>query len=227
MNGDLSQGGDGIISGALVENNIVFGNGRGGGSGINADGVQDSVFQNNLLYDNHSAGISLYRICGARGSTGNLVVNNTIIMAFDGRWAVNIQNASSKTKVFNNILMNMNAIRGSIAISRNSMPGFQSDHNIVVDRFSIDNGSSTMDLSRWQTLTSQDFHSQLSSPGVIFVDQASSNFHLRDRSPAIDAAYPSLAPRLDIEGKVRQGPNDEKASHSRPDIGAYEYAGRG
>ena len=67
MNGDLSSGGDGIISGALVENNIIFGNGRGGGSGINADGVQDSRFQNNLLYGNHANGISLYRIDGARG----------------------------------------------------------------------------------------------------------------------------------------------------------------
>ena len=107
------------------------------------------------------------------------------------------------------------------------MPGFQSDHNLVVDRFSVDDGSSTMDLSRWQALTSQDLHSRVSLPGDLFVDEASSDYHLRDRSPAIDAADPSLAPRLDIEGKARQRPNDEKSSQSCPDIGAYEYAGRG
>ena len=49
MNGDASQGGDGIISGALVENNVISGNGQGGGSGINCDGVQDSKIQNNLI----------------------------------------------------------------------------------------------------------------------------------------------------------------------------------
>src|SRR5438067_4596443 len=64
MNGDLSQGGDGLISGALVEQNVIYGNGAGGGSGINMDGVTDSVVRNNLLYDNHASGVSLYRIDG-------------------------------------------------------------------------------------------------------------------------------------------------------------------
>ena len=81
MNGDASQGGDGTISGALVEGNVIYGNGAGGGSGINMDGVIDSVVRNNLLYDNHASGISLYRIDGATGSTNNVVVNNTIINA--------------------------------------------------------------------------------------------------------------------------------------------------
>jgi parallel beta-helix repeat protein len=68
MNGDASLGGDGIISGALVEGNVIYGNGVGGGSGINADGVQNSIFQNNLIYDTHSSGISLYQIDGGGGS---------------------------------------------------------------------------------------------------------------------------------------------------------------
>jgi hypothetical protein len=57
----VSQGGDGIISGALVEANTIYGNGLGSGSGINCDGVQSSVFRNNLLYNNHASGISLYQ----------------------------------------------------------------------------------------------------------------------------------------------------------------------
>ena len=94
MNGDAGQGGDGIISQALVENNVVFDNGPGGGSGINCDGVRDSKIQNNLLYNNHANGISLYRVDGAGGSTGNLVINNTVVQAPDARWAVNIKNRS-------------------------------------------------------------------------------------------------------------------------------------
>ncbi len=64
MNGDISQGGDGIITGALVEGNIIHDNGTAGGSGINADGVQGSRFQNNLIYGNHAGGITLYQIDG-------------------------------------------------------------------------------------------------------------------------------------------------------------------
>ena len=68
MNGDISMGGDGIISYAVVENNIVYENGLGGGSGINMDGVTDSVVRNNLLYNNHASGISLYQIDGGSPS---------------------------------------------------------------------------------------------------------------------------------------------------------------
>src|SRR6266481_1050562 len=82
MNGDASEenpGEDGLISNAVVERNVIYGNGAGGGSGINCDGVTDSVIQNNLLYDNSASGISLYKIDGATGSTNNVVVNNTIV----------------------------------------------------------------------------------------------------------------------------------------------------
>jgi Right handed beta helix region len=67
MNADLSQGGDGLITGAVVEANVIHGNGRTGGSGINGDGVQGSRIVNNILYDNHASGISLYRIDAPRG----------------------------------------------------------------------------------------------------------------------------------------------------------------
>src|SRR5207245_4239979 len=104
MNGDLSEGGTGLITGALVEDNIIHDNGAGGASGINCDGVQSSVIQNNLLYNNHASGISLYDINAAAGAINNLVVNNTILMASNARWAINIQNASTGNTLFNNIL---------------------------------------------------------------------------------------------------------------------------
>ena len=73
MNGDLSQGGDGIISGALVEGNVIHDNGVAGGSGINCDGVQSSLIRNNLLYNNHASGISLYQIDGGQPARNNQV----------------------------------------------------------------------------------------------------------------------------------------------------------
>ncbi len=85
MNGDLSQGGDGTISNALVSGNTIYNNGLSG-SGINMDGVQNSLIENNLIYDNHSSGISLYQIDAAAPANNNVIVNNTIRIADDGRW---------------------------------------------------------------------------------------------------------------------------------------------
>jgi parallel beta-helix repeat protein len=50
MNGDISeQPGNGLVEFATVEDNIIFGNGASGGSGINCDGVDNSIIRNNLL----------------------------------------------------------------------------------------------------------------------------------------------------------------------------------
>ena len=46
-----------------------------------ATACRTRVFRNNLIYNNHASGISLYRIDGGGGSTGNLVVNNTVIVS--------------------------------------------------------------------------------------------------------------------------------------------------
>jgi Bacterial Ig domain/Right handed beta helix region/RTX calcium-binding nonapeptide repeat (4 copies) len=217
MNGDLSQGGDGIISGALVENNTIYDNGTGGGSGINADGVQDSRFQNNLLYNNHSSGISLYRIDGAAGSRNSVVANNTIVMASDARWAINISGGSSGNIVVNNVLFNNHSWHGSITISPDSMPGFTSDYNVVMQRFTTDDGDSVLDLADWQAATGQDMHSIVAVPSELFVNAASDDYHLVSGSPAIDTGTLVQAPDEDIEGGARP-------AGGAFDIGAYEYA---
>jgi hypothetical protein len=72
LNSDESEGGDGIISDAVVNGNVIYGNGAAGGSALNFDGVQDSIVVNNLLYDNHASGISLYQDDGAEGNRGPL-----------------------------------------------------------------------------------------------------------------------------------------------------------
>ena len=217
MNGDRFQGGDGIISGALVEHNLIGENGRGGGSGINADGVQDSRFQNNLIFDTHASGISLYRIDGGDGSKRNLVVNNTILVAADGRWALNIQDGSTDNLVLNNILWTAHPTRGSIALSADSRPGFYSDHNIVMNRLSINGGSSSITLAQWQATTGLDGNSLLSTPAALFVDPLNGDYHLAAGSPAIDAATDWEAPWLDLDWLPRP-------LGGGWDIGAYEYS---
>lgn len=214
MNGDASLGGDGIISGALVENNIIYENGVGGGSGINGDGVQNSRFQNNLIYNNHASGISLYRIDGGGGSSGNVVANNTIVQAADARWALNITDGSTNNRVINNILYNNHSFRGSITISADSLAGFVSDYNVVMNRFTTDDGSSVLTLVQWQAL-GYDAHSVIATPTQLFANVAASDFHLSASSPALDAGTSTQAPAFDLEGTFRPS----GAGH---DIGAYE-----
>ena len=102
--------------------------------------MQNSTIRNNLIYDTHASGISLYRIDGGGGSSGNLVVNNTVIVAADGRWALNIQSGSTGNTVRNNILYNHHSFRGSIDISADSLAGFTSDYNVLMNRMTTNGG---------------------------------------------------------------------------------------
>lgn len=213
MNGDASQGGDGLISDALIENNVIHGNGANGGSGINMDGVTDSVIRNNLLYDNHASGISLYRIDGAAGSTGNLVINNTILNAADGRWCVNIRDGSTGNTLRNNILYNQHSFRGVIAIDAASASGFSSDYNSLMNRMSVDGDNTVITFAAWQS-AGYDANSFLAVPADHFVNPAG-NFHLLASSPAIDTGTALGAPGQDIEGAGRP-------VGAGFDVGAYE-----
>ncbi len=213
FNGDESLGGDGLIQDALVEGNVIYGNGAGGGSGINMDGGTGGTIRNNLLYDNHASGISLYRIDASAGASNNLVVNNTIVNAADGRWCVNIRDGSTGNVVRNNILYNFHSFRGAIAVDSASLPGFVSDYNGVVDRMSDDGGDTVIGLAAWQGL-GYDAHSFIATPAQHFLVPGS-DFRLLATSPAIDAGTATGAPADDLEGNPRP-------VGAAVDLGAYE-----
>lgn len=217
MNGDAEQGGDGIITGALVAGNKIYNNGVGGGSGINMDGVQNSRIENNLLYNNHSSGISLYRIDGGGGSSGNVVVNNTVLEASNGRWALNIQSGSTGNTVRNNILLNDHPSRGAVDISADSLSGFASDYNAVISRFTTNGGNSNQTLAQWQASTGQDLHSFVATASALFANPAGDDYHLKSGSPAINTGTSSFAPPADFAGLPRP-------AGAAIDIGAYEFA---
>jgi parallel beta-helix repeat protein len=216
MNGDISMGGDGIISHGLVEGNIIYENGKGGGSGINMDGVTDTIVRNNLLYANHASGISIYQIDGGSGSQNNRVLNNTILMPSDGRWAVNIPDINDTgNKVFNNILYSSHTFRGSITIPIVGLSGFESDYNVVVDRLSADGGDTNQSLSAWQFL-GYDTHSFIATPAQLFTNPGANDYHLKPGSPAIDTGVSLSDVTDDLEGNHRP-------AASNYDIGAYEF----
>lgn len=218
MNGDISLGGDGIISNARVEGNIIWENGVAGGSGINCDGVQNSIFLNNLLYSNHASGISLYMIDGGDGAKNNKVYNNTIINASNARWCVNIADGSTGNSVFNNILINLHPTRGSISVTANSLTGFTSNNNIVINRMSNDGGNTVSTLAAWQTSTSQDAASLLAAAQTsIFVDPTTFDYHLLVTSQARDAGSSTVSAFVlnDLDLNIRP-------QWSGYDIGCYE-----
>jgi hypothetical protein len=225
VNGDAELGGDGIISNALISGNVIYDNGSGrqsgvgGGSGINMDGVQNSRIENNLIYNQHASGISLYRIDGGGGSTGNVVVNNTIHVASDGRWALNIRDGSTNNTALNNILINDHSFRGAISVWPDSRSGFVSDYNAVISRFTINDGSSVLSLDQWRALAgneSNDDHSFVATAAQLFQNAATGDYRLRENSPARNTGTSNLAPAFDLEGKPRP-------IGALVDIGAFEF----
>lgn len=219
MNGDHSQGGDGIISEAHVTGNRIYNNALNGGvgSGLNMDGVQNSRIENNLVYGNHASGISLYSIDGGGGSSGNVVVNNTVHQASDARWALNIQDASTNNTVLNNVLLSQHSFRGAIDISEDSLSGLVSDYNAVISRFNVGEASSFYTLAQWQASTGQDAHSFVASPAELFVDWNAGDYRLREGALAINHGTGASAPAFDFAGNPRPA--------GAVDVGAYEYVG--
>jgi Right handed beta helix region len=228
MNGDLevdcegATAQDGVISFAVVEGNTIVDNGDHGGSGINCDGVQDSVIRNNLVHSTHASGISLYRTNGGAPSHRNQVLGNTVLVAADGRWALNVQNGSTGTTVRNNILFSEQSYRGAMDVCVTCLDGFTSDRNAVENRFTLDGGDTVLTLAQWRTATGQDLNSfvlaDATALAALFVDPAGGDFHLADGSPALDAgeAIPDL--RFDLE-------RSQRPQGSGWDVGAFEGAG--
>lgn len=219
MNGDISMGGDGIISNAVVEGNIIHDNGVGGGSAINMDGVQDSEIFNNLIYNNHATGIAMYQIDGGEASKNNKVFNNTVIQPSDGRWNILVVDGSTGNTLYNNILINHHSFRGSIAIDAASSIGFVSDYNILVNRLSDDDGNSNMTLSEWQLL-GYDIHSMIADDEEeIFIDHLNGNFHLLQNAQAVNEGTNLVLPTVfeDLDNIARPQGNGF-------DIGCYEYS---
>ncbi|TAJ18878.1 MAG: hypothetical protein EPO68_07150 [Planctomycetota bacterium] len=222
MNGDASLGGDGVISDALVERNVIWENGDGnpifgppGGSAINCDGVQDALIQNNLLYANHKSGISLYRIDGGGGSNGNRVLFNTVHMAAGARFALNVKDGSVGNTVANNVLLNLDATRGAIDIESNCLAGFACDFNALEEKFSLDGAFLT--FAQWKAATGQDAHSFLAQPAQLFGAWASGDYHLLAAAPAVNAATSAQPTPFDLDGKQRPALGGF-------DLGAYEHA---
>jgi MYXO-CTERM domain-containing protein len=212
LNGDKSQPpGDGVIRKMLIERNTIHDNGQ---NGINMDGVQQSTIQNNLIYGNASNGIRGYVIDAGGGPKDLKIINNTILVPSTGFWCIRLTEDLGGNMARNNILLNDNSSNGSIALDQTK--GFASDHNLVVNRFTLDRGSTVISLASWKT-AGYGSGSAVSSAAALFVKPGSDR-HIKAGCPAEDKGNANGAPTEDLDGVKRpQG--------AGIDVGCYERGG--
>ncbi len=216
LNADINTPpGDGIITNALIEGNVLYDNGRRGGGALNLDGIQYSVVRNNLLFNNHASGIIFFQIDGGDGPRGNQVYHNTIDMAADGRWALNFLQTTGLNTVRNNILLTRHSFRGGLRFgSPADAANTDSDYNIVT-RITPDD-SAVLTLAEWQALGNEP-HSVSGTLASVFVNVDAGNYLLAVSSPALNAAQWVVSVPTDIEGGARRW-------GAAADIGAYEQS---
>ena len=163
INGDASEGGIGLVTNALVENNVIYNNGQ---NGINADGLQSSVIENNLIYNYQNYGICLYQSDAAAGSKNNVIVDNTIDSGTSTGTggAIRILDSSTGNTILNNILLDgsTNVYR----IAADSVSGTVSNYNVVSVGAQVqsDDTGSEEPFSSWQSSTGQDKNSFSATP---------------------------------------------------------------
>jgi|GEM_PF-1132822 len=214
-NGDISMGGDGLVQSALIENNIIYNNGAGGGAGINMDGAQGSTVRNNILYNNHASGITVYHGDASSGPLNDKYYHNTIDMPADGRYALQIQGSVGPVMVRNNILYNRNPNHGGLSYGdANDVANTDSDYN-VMDRMTPDDWNTLLTLAQWQA-QGHETHSFSALPSALFVDYNNRDYHLSSNSSAIDKGQ-------NISTVVFDRDNNPRPSGNASDIGAYEF----
>ena len=199
INADVSTGGDGVITGWKMENNVVYGN--KGGAAINLDGACDGVLRNNLVYGNAGGGITLFMGDAAQASQGNVVANNTVYDPTGTRSAIQVADGANDNILFDNVFFS----KGT-GLEIQSVTGLVHDYNAVS---SYSGGSASA-------------HEVDPTAGQMFANAAGNDLH--GASALVDRGTATLggasAPSTDLEGKTRP----QGAAY---DIGCYEQGAGG
>lgn len=214
-NADISQGGTGIQTEFVIESNLLYSNHQTiSGGAINCDGITNSTFENNLIYDEHAAGIALYRQDAATSSTGNVVVNNTISLAsVADKSCIRCAAASVGNIVFNNVLWTAGS-GAAMELDGDSLPF--SDYNLLISRIKVDDAPLT--LAQWVTFSGDDTHSAvMTSAASVWTSPGTGDFTLKPHgggaAAGIDTYHGATAP-----DEFRDG--TERPVDVAPDLGS-------
>ena len=191
LNGDPEiPGGDGILDQGVVEENVIYGNGTGGGGAINMTHVHDILVRNNLIYKNYAGGITVYQDTGTfeQGSKRVLIMGNTVYYEpGKGRSGVNVQTTSEKVVVVGNIFFS-GGRRGTLEVNSDHLSTIVSDCNILwgvgTDSL-IERKEKLLSFETWRKLSGNDRRSKYADP--FFTDIGSGNFEPLPGSPALDS----------------------------------------
>ncbi len=197
VNGDVSEGLPGVVKGCLFAGNVIHDNGQ---NGINADGLQGSTIVNNVIYKNARNGIELYQIDAYGGSTGNVIVNNTIDQsATSGSYAVSVAPCQYDNQS-----------------AQPTPPACQtpaadtSTGNVAFDNVLLGAAGATTDVSSADLATSTNLTTAAAN---LFVDAAGGDYHLAPGGPGIGAGIASFG-----------GASAPAAPGGGFDIGAFAFA---
>jgi len=223
INADGSDGGVGISQGMVVADNRIYNNAQGVGAGINFDGVQNSIIENNLIYNAQRNGIALYQIDGNGPSSGNKIVNNTVIQNGNGPSgyaAIQALDGAVDTTILNNVLCSQEM---SLEIDPSSQVGLFSDYNAFGASGIDPTGQSytnNISFSAWQGMGFDKHSIYLGSAfSTAFANASAGNFDPVAGSPLIGAGTSTDAPATDFRGNARP-------TNGRYDIGAIQYEGQ-
>lgn len=103
---------DSSASNVLIENNVIYNNGRRGGSAINLLGAVDATIQNNLLLNNAATGIGVAwkddgtssSLIPKAGPKNVKLYHNTIIMKNGSRYAILFKDTSGLNEMKDNVI---------------------------------------------------------------------------------------------------------------------------
>lgn len=178
LNGDQSEGGDGLVEGAMIVGNRIYGNGRSGGAAINMDGVARSTVVNNLIYGNESGGITSFHQNGRETGSYNVFQRNTVYFRRGrGRFGLQIVGASQGNTIEGNILV---CGRGpALEVELQSIQGLREKRNVlwVYGRREVVN---TGPLQTWRGLSGQGIATVEVDP--MFEDPGTGDFKFSTRS---------------------------------------------
>lgn len=212
----------GAIRGARIERNILAENGRSGGAALNLDGIHEALVRNNLLYANRASGIAVYRDGSRHGPREVRVLNNTVVSAPGGRYALRLADLEGPVFLRNNLLVGGNDSIPALGLLREAdLKHIDSDANLFAGPRLVaidDIEPAAWTLEEWQR-KGHDARSRSADPGTLFLNAPAHDYRLAPQSPARDAGDDALITTndSDLDGRPRK-------QGDRVDLGCYEAA---